>query len=100
MATSYERLKTRLEAYEVEATELREGIAKAVSDGTLHPSAAGAELIARAIRGGATSYTKALKSDGVDLPGGFGGENLGDRQSVQELQRNRVRRDGNPFNLG
>src|SRR5205823_6377177 len=84
MGTSYQRLRARVDAYEVETGELRKAIAAALEDGSLHPAGAAAELVARAIRGGATSYTKALKKHGVDQVGGFGGENLSDRKPMVE----------------
>ena|SRR5438105_4432580 len=67
MGTSYDRLRERLDRAEVETGELRKAIANAVEEGSIHPSAAGAELIARAIRGGDNSYTKALAKHGHEL---------------------------------
>jgi len=69
MGDSYKRLRERVDQYEVETCELRKAIASAVEDGSLHPAAAGAELIARAIRGGGSEvYRKALGEVGVDYP--------------------------------
>jgi hypothetical protein len=81
-----QRLKKRLEASEAAAEELREGFAKAVESGTLHPAAAGAELIAAAIRGGnADPYRKALKTVNHETP-----------DEAMRKQRDRRDKDGLP----
>jgi hypothetical protein len=85
MGTSYQRLRERVDAYEVETGALREGIAKALTDGSLSPSAAGAELIAQAIRSGDSAYSKAVAKVGHKLPA-IGGENMGERESVKKAR--------------
>ena len=77
-----ERLKKRLEASEAASEALREGFAKAVESGTIHPAAAGAELVAAAIRGGSSEvYRKALKEVGVEYP---------TRESMQAVRKARI----------
>src|SRR5437763_1775350 len=86
MGASYQRLRARVDAYEVETGELRKAIAAAVEDGSLHPAAAGAALIAHAIRGGDTAYRKATEKVGAQHVA-FGGENLGDRKPSASVQK-------------
>src|SRR5438105_1835585 len=76
------KLLDRLAAHETSGG-LGDAIAKAISGDAVHPAQAGAELIAREVRTGSTSYGKALKKVGIVTPD-------------EALRKQRDKRDGDP----